>query len=306
MELYSKPNLTKPFVFVRLHFPKFKALIHPLDRSIVGIFTLTIFFTILAILTGAPTVLFLFLLLPLVWLLKKLFICQCTTIPNQEPLSSIDCFWLKANHITHCLLYVDKGLSVQQLRDVIATRLLTKPELSRFKCRLMYRGLCKTPYWKYESDFDNVDEHVIEDEPIESKKALRKRLITLMSQSLSMEKPLWQVRHATANYCSQVVLIIRVHQTLSQSGLVSILTHYLSDTAPVVHVCKPRFGGVTLSINIFRAIIVGPLTFFLWVLWAFTRRQHNHLTCCKQIRSIHWTTLDLPRVYRIKQVTRRY
>lgn len=276
---------------------------HPLDRSIVGIFTLTIFFTILAILTGAPTVLALFLLLPLAWACR--WACLCRRQPDHEPLSPVDSFWLGADHVTHCLLYVDKGLSVQQLRDVILTRLLTRPELARFKSRLVYRGVCGSPHWKYEPDYDRVDEHIVEDEPVQCKRMLRRRLVALMGQSLAMEKPLWQIRHAVAPYRDQVVLIVRVHQCLSQSGLVSILTHYLSDSAPAAPAHKARFGAVTLSLNIFRAIIVGPLTFSLWILWAFTRRQHNYLTRSKHTRSIHWTSLDLARVYRIKQVTRR-
>lgn len=281
-------------------------MIHPLDRSIVGIFLLTIFFTILALLTGAPTVLFLMILLPIFIFIKRVF--QCTlfeTITDQEPVSSIDSFWLQKGHITHCLLYLDKGLSVQQLRDVIATRLLTKPELARFKSRLIHRGLCGSPYWKYETELNNFDDHVIEDEPIDCKRSLRKRLMTFMGQSLPMDKPLWQIRYSLASYCDQVILIIRVHQTLSQSGLVSILTHYLCDSVPMCSTQKARFGSATLSINILRAIIVGPLTFFLWIMWAFTRRNHNYLTKAKEIKSIHWSALDLPKIYRIKQVTRR-
>lgn len=281
-------------------------MVHPLDRSIVGIFLLTIFFTILALLTGAPTVLFLMILLPIFIFMKKIF--QCTLfekINNQEPVSSIDSFWLQKGHITHCLMYLDKGLSVQQLRDVIATRLLTKPELARFKSRLIHRGLCGSPYWKYEPELNNFDDHVIEDEPIDCKRSLRKRLMTFMGQSLPMDKPLWQIRYSLASYCDQVILIVRVHQTLSQSGLVSILTHYLCDSVPMCSTQKARFGSATLSINILRAIIVGPLTFFLWIMWAFTRRHHNYLTKAKEIKSIHWSALDLPKIYRIKQVTRR-
>nr|XP_027202092.1 uncharacterized protein LOC113796046 [Dermatophagoides pteronyssinus] len=284
---------------------KLKTLVHPLDRSIVGIFLLTIFFTILALLTGAPTVLFLMILLPIFIFIKKIF--QCTLfekINNQEPVSSIDSFWLQKGHITHCLMYLDKGLSVQQLRDVIATRLLTKPELARFKSRLIHRGLCGSPYWKYEPELNNFDDHVIEDEPIDCKRSLHKRLMTFMGQSLPMDKPLWQIRYSLASYCDQVILIVRVHQTLSQSGLVSILTHYLCDSVPMCSTQKARFGSATLSINILRAIIVGPLTFFLWIMWAFTRRHHNYLTKAKEIKSIHWSALDLPKIYRIKQVTR--
>ncbi|KAH9397976.1 hypothetical protein TYRP_019349 [Tyrophagus putrescentiae] len=283
---------------------KLKPLVHPLDRSIVGIFTLTIFFTILAILTGAPIVFLLFCLIPFVLLFKKLFLCHFSDILHHEPLSSIDSFWIHREHVAHCVLHVDKGLSVQQLRDVISSRVLTKAEFKRFKSRLVYKGLCNVPYWKYDSEWDAVDEHVVEDEDISSKGCLRLRIMKLMSTPLPMDRPLWQVLYSTSTYCNQVILIIRVHQALSQSGLVSILTHYLSDSVPISSTTKPRFGGVTLSINIFRAIIVGPLTFFLWILWAFTRRHHNHLTKAKEISSVHWMTLDLARVYRIKQVTR--
>ncbi|KAH7640567.1 hypothetical protein HUG17_8036 [Dermatophagoides farinae] len=284
---------------------KLKTLIHPLDRSIVGIFLLTIFFTILALLTGAPTVLFLLILLPIFIFIKRIFQCTLfTSITDQEPISSVDSFWLQKGHITHCLMYLDKGLSIQQLRDVIATRLLTKPELARFKSRLIRRGLCGSQYWKYEPELNNFDDHVIEDEPIDCKRSLRKRLMAFMGQSLPMDKPLWQIRYSLASYCDQVILIIRVHQTLSQSGLVSILTHYLCDSVPMCSAQKARFGSATLSINILRAIIVGPLTFFLWIMWAFTRRHHNYLTKAKEIKSIHWSALDLPKIYRIKQVTR--
>ncbi|KAI2796422.1 hypothetical protein BLOT_015366 [Blomia tropicalis] len=270
---------------------KLKPLIHPLDRSIVGIFTLTIFFTILAIMTGAPIVLALFTLVPIVYILKKIFLCHLSSIPDHEPLSSIDTFWIGSEQVTNCILYVDKGLSLEQLRDVISSRLLTKSELSRLRSRLVYKGLCRTPHWKLDHNFDQN--------------------YGTMSQPLPMDRPLWQIRYCPVHYArNQVILIIRVHQALSQSGLVSILTHYLSDSAPtttstsMITNTKPRFGGVTLSINIFRAIIVGPLTFFLWILWAFTRRRNNYLTKSKDSCSVHWMTIDLPRVYRIKQVTR--
>lgn len=44
---------------------------------------------------------------------------------------------------------------------------------------------------------------------------------------------------------------------------------------------KPRFGGFNFSVNVCRAVIVGPLTFFLWVLWSFTRRNSNFLLSSK-------------------------
>lgn len=42
-----------------------------------------------------------------------------------------------------------------------------------------------------------------------------------------------------------------------------------------------RFGGFNKSVNVCRAIIVGPLTFALWLMWAFTRRNANFLLSTK-------------------------
>jgi hypothetical protein len=49
---------------------------------------------------------------------------------------------------------------------------------------------------------------------------------------------------------------------------------------------KPRFGGINFSLNVCRAVVVGPLTFFLWIWWAFTRRKDNFL---KSFSSSHMT-----------------
>jgi len=116
-------------------------LVHPLDRNIAGVFILTVFFTLLAILSGVPIVLCLFILLPITMLLKRLCACHLPSTPTHEKIAPIDSFWLNSGHITHCLLYIDKGLSIEQLRDVISTRLLTKPELIRFKSRLVFKGI---------------------------------------------------------------------------------------------------------------------------------------------------------------------
>lgn len=281
---------------------------HPLDRNIAGIFILTLFFTLVAILTGFPIVFCMFLLVPVTLAVRRLCVCCMRSAPNYEKIGPIDSFWLNSGHITHCLLFIDKGLSLDQFRDVVATRVLSRPELTRFRSRVVYKGLSRTPYWKLSKSLDSLDEHIFEDEPIVDRKSLRKRLKQLMSQPLPSDRPLWQIRYAFAQYCNQVVLIVRVHQSISQSGLVSILIHYLSDSPPAQPSTKARFGGANLPINIFRAVIVGPLTFFLWIIWAFTRRHNNYLKKCKNksFKSIYWASFDLSRVYRVKQVTRRY
>lgn len=184
-------------------------LTHPLDRSIALVFVLTVFFTLLAILSGVPIVLCLLAFLPPSFLLKRLCSCHLPSNPAFTQLSPIDSFWLNSGHVTHCLLYIDKGLSVDQLRDVIATRILSRQEFVRFKSCIVFKGLSKTPYWYFNASSDPLDfieDHVIEDDPIVNKRSLRRRLLQLMSQTLPYDKPLWQIRWAHANYCNQVIL----------------------------------------------------------------------------------------------------
>lgn len=284
-------------------------LTHPLDRSIAVAFVLTVFFTLLAVLTGIPIVVALFALLPPTYVIKRLCACNLSSNPNHQPLAPIDSYWLNAGHITHCLLYLDKGLSIEQLRDVVTTRVLVRPELVKFKTRIQRKGFSRTPFWLYNDSSEVIDsfmDHIIEDEPIADKKMLNCRLVQLMSTALPPDKPLWQIRYAS--YCNQVVLIVRIHQSLCDGiGLVSILLQYLADSpSSTSTIMKPRFGGSTLPINIFRAVIVGPLTFIFWIIWAFTRRHNNYLRQSKnkKCKSIYWTSIDLPKVYRVKQVTR--
>lgn len=294
-------------------------LTHPLDRSIALVFILTVFFTLLALLTGAPIVLILFSILPPILIIKRC--CACQLLPfsrtsyskKYQKLQPIDSYWLKPEHITHCLLYIDKGFSVEQLRDVIVSRILSRPEMVRFKSQISFKGCSRTPFWSLVSSsnddpFKFIENHVIEDEPIQNKKSLQMRLMQFMSNPLPFDKPLWQIRWAHASYCNQIILIVRIHQSLCDGvGLVSILVQHLSDSPPTtIMPFKPRFGGSTMPINIFRAVIVGPLTFLLWIIWSFTRRNHNYLKKSrnKSFKSIHWSSYDLPKVIRIKQVTR--
>lgn len=50
---------------------------------------------------------------------------------------------------------------------------------------------------------------------------------------------------------------------------------------------KPRFGGINFSFNKCRAAIVGPLTFFLWICWSFSRRSSNFLKSFQQSHQDH-------------------
>jgi len=69
---------------------------------------------------------------------------------------------------------------------------------------------------------------------------------------------------------------------------------------------RPHFGALAFTMNIFRACLVGPLTFLIWLL--LTTEDCNILTQRKgwsdQV-SVTWSAaITLPKVNRIKQVTR--
>ena len=164
----------------------FKVLTHPLDRSIAWVMIVTIFFTVLALLSGLPLVLCLCILLPFGILFKKCFSCSCflktsthpglassanssyinsststlsSTRRHQQPATSsrsnpplipatsLESYWLsndiKNNFrrgICTCLLYMDKGLTSEQLKDVLMGRVLIKDEFVRFRSKLIYKG----------------------------------------------------------------------------------------------------------------------------------------------------------------------
>ena len=194
-----------------------QVMTHPLDRSIAFAFFVTIFFTILALVTGLPVVLVLMLLLPIGWFVKWLLSCRCVqamhasrrssswtsriqgvnhllstasaastaSSPSVErrsvllnpnapagvagassssrrrsrrpasaaaplvPLTPLESFHLsdecRNNHrygVCNVLLFFDKSLRLEQLKDMIASRILRKPEFARFSSRIVFRGEC--------------------------------------------------------------------------------------------------------------------------------------------------------------------
>ena len=224
-----------------------KVLTHPLDRSISSAFLITLFFTLLALLSGVPVVILLCVLLPIGIFFKVLFSCYffpspslCSLIsptsvsaasssgpsspvvlnpsssrPSYDatyshrqqlanhssssihssssrqqqasssgqhnkrdreegnrhrnhgrnrsrgsrssrplystypliPVTPLESFWLR-NDVTNnnkygicnCLLFLDKTLSLDQLKDIIVSRVLCKDEFWKFSARLEYKG----------------------------------------------------------------------------------------------------------------------------------------------------------------------
>ena len=167
---------------------------HPLDRSIAMAFFVTIFFTILALVSGLPVVLILTILLPIGILCKNLSSCYyfhtsgtsswtsriqganllaspsspsagasssggLSSVPRPPssssrrrrrkliPLTALESFHLcssiKNNSrfgVCNILMLFDKSLNLDQLKDIITSRILRKVEFSRFTCEIVFRG----------------------------------------------------------------------------------------------------------------------------------------------------------------------
>lgn len=223
---------------------------------------------------------------------------------------------------------------------------------------LYYLGLFRTPVWvRLAFDEFSIEKQIVEDKVIRDRSELKRHLLHISSIKMPDSLPQWQIRRCFAPYLNRVILIVRIHQCLIDGvGLAQILVQYLADQSPpktttfirttqgtsaTTSYFKPHFGGINFTINLFRAAIIGPLTFVLWLIWSFTKRKGNYMkgftkiifnssslssledssminnvsstnsstksrkSCTfKPDRSVYWTQVDLAKVNRIKQVTR--
>lgn len=183
-------------------------------------------------------------------------------------------------------------------------------------------------------------------------KTIRRHLHKLATcQQLNMARPLWELRVICTSDKRQVYLIFRCHQSLADgqslsrllsSELAAVVVDPTSSLIPFIDDArngsreqleqsqlseadkdellrplreKKSFVGKTSKSSSWRsAVIVGPLTILLWVIWAFTRRKHNHLKRCNSLNSSKWsekslerrfhmTNYDLTKFNQIKQMT---
>lgn len=155
-------------------------------------------------------------------------------------------------------------------------------------------GLFKTPVWvRLAVDEFSIEKQIVEDKTITDRSELKRHLLHISTMKMPDSLPPWQIRRCFAPYLNQVILIIRIHQCLIDGvGLAQILVQYLADQSPpktttfirttqgtsaMTSYFKPHFGGINFTINLFRAAIIGPLTFILWLIWSFTKRKGNYL-----------------------------
>ena len=103
----------------------------------------------LAIISGVPIVCLLCLFLPFAVAIRNLITCDFRTSYsiNEHRVTPNEHYWLNAGWknnckkgVALCLLTVDAGLTLEQLRDLIQSRLIQKVGTERFRWVLRYKG----------------------------------------------------------------------------------------------------------------------------------------------------------------------
>lgn len=300
-----------------------KILTHPVDRNLTWYFLASVAFVSLAAITGIPVVLVLLSLLPVAVVLRHAgtscasaregVLCE----DDKRFVSAVDTFWLHDTdfnfHIAHCVFFVEPGLTASLLGQLIVERILdkTNDEGKRIFRRFTRKVIPVVGGFTWvEDDGFRIEHHVLEDNrSLKDNHQLRHYLMSLMSRGMNVNRPLWDV-HVLPNYDKgrETVLIARVHQVISDGvSLMMLFCNHLCDPGPSLRL-KPRFGGSSFPLNVFRALVVGPLTFLVsWMM--LTKRDCNYLKRSSRAitrkRVIAWTgSIRISQVHRIKQITR--
>ncbi|CAN7938868.1 unnamed protein product, partial [Ixodes hexagonus] len=306
-----------------------KILTHPVDRNLTWSFLASVAFVSLAAIVGLPVVLVLLSLLPVAVVLRHAgtscasaregVLCE----DDKRFVSAIDTVWLHDSefnfHIAHCVFFVEPGLTASLLGQLIAERILdkTNDEGKRIFRRFTRKVVPVVGGFTWvEDDRFRIEHHVLEDtRSVKDSQQLRHYLMALMSRGMNVNRPLWDV-HVLPNFDKgrETVLVARVHQASTRTRVISdgvslmmLFCNHLCDPGPGLRL-KPRFGGSSFPLNVFRALVVGPLTFLVtWLM--LTKRDSNYLKRSGKARArqrvIAWTgSIRMSQVHRIKQITR--
>ncbi|XP_055938698.1 uncharacterized protein LOC129968629 isoform X1 [Argiope bruennichi] len=296
-----------------------KKIRHPTERSIVPTVILSTAFVVGGLAFGLPVVATLTVAVVFVGMVRiaVAFCCAsrmgygfagCTGL-----LSATDAFWLHDSHfncyVAHCLFFVERGLDVRTTREILQSRVIDKTTengeraFARFTQKVVSAsaGYC----WVDDSEFD-IEKHVFEEaRKVRTRHQLRDLISSLMSHPLAPNKPLWEVRMIkNYGYARDTILIVRVHHALGDGiTFVKILSNFLADHPQMLRL-KPRIGGTTFPLNVFRAAVVAPLTLLTWLC---ARRDYNPISHRQPLsgkRSVGWSSgIRFAAVDRIRQVT---
>lgn len=216
------------------------------------------------------------------------------------------------------MLLFEGLISLHQLRTLIVTRVLS----ARASAGLRYPRLtqCLTPrlggfVWEVDPEFA-IQNHVFSGPcSLEGEDRLEEYVGKLVEEELNARRPLWEVRLLSPyGRMRDSLLLVRTHMALADgSSLLRILTESLADRESLRPTLKPTFGAVAFSFNLLRSLIVGPLTFALWLF--STSQDINPITQASpeceigekvsKNWQVAWSSgVSVPQVSRVKQIMR--
>lgn len=292
-----------------------KKIHHSTEKSIVPTVIISTVFVVGGLAFGLPIVATVTVAVIFVGMARMAVAFCCAGIAGCTGLlSATDAFWLHDSHfnryVAHCLFFVERGLDVRTTREILQSRVIDKTTengeraFARFTQKVVSAsaGYC----WVDDSEFD-IEKHVFEEaRRVRTRHQLRDLISSLMSNPLAPNKPLWEVRMVrNYGYARDTVLIVRVHHALSDGvTLVKILSNFLADHPQMLRL-KPRIGGTTFPLNVFRAAVVAPLTLLTWLC---ARRDYNPVSHRQPLsgkRTVGWSSsgIRFATVDRIRQVT---
>lgn len=207
-------------------------------------------------------------------------------LPRDRLAFANDVRWLgnkrrsQCQSVLHTLLVFEGSMDVATLRHLIQTRVLRAetPEGELAYPRLLQKLVSVTAgyLWELDLTFD-IQNHIFTGPThFTCDTELQQYIGQLLTQSLPMSRPLWEIRLLPSYYGSgkDTMIILRVHQCLADGmSLIRILSHSLADHQQMHVPQRPHFAGLSFGFNVLRSLIVGPVTIFLW--WFATFRDRS-------------------------------
>ena len=287
-------------------------------RGNICLVAITTILTVLgALFVFCPLIVMFSVCLPLCYCLKKCFSCCCCydNCSFGHLLSRYERGLLDNNEgtsIYHALIFVEYGLDIHRIRDLIHARIICAEDKSTIKLYPNFTKkiaqTCSGPAWVPDHSFF-INNHVYSmPRSVENIEDLQEYVSEISSKALSFQSPLWEIQ-VLKNFGDQreTVLLVRVHPVVAD-GMTLAQSIYASLTDMDSIACSvPKFSHQGLFLNHLKAILLGPLIYFHRYLCS--GRDFNMLHGKHVHRSGHhvvsWSEpYSLEKATRIRQVTR--
>lgn len=115
--------------------------------------------------------------------------------------------------------------------------------------------------WAFDTDFDPAKHILLIPDEVDSPEALQTFIGELARTPLTPIHPLWTI-HVRPVFGPEAisVVVFRFHQAMSDGiSLVKILCRSITDKTQDIYHIKSRFGGLSLSINTFRSLLMASI-----------------------------------------------